>query len=84
VLIVTWFERYLSKGGDHFMSVKRIQAGSLFLVATFLGASTKSGLWDGFPFWVWLIVLLIAFGMGCEAVEMWRSSAPKHEEDKPD
>jgi len=64
------------------MSVKRIQAGSLFLVATFLGASTTNGgLLAGSPFWVWLIVLLIAFGMGCEAVKMWRSSAPKNDED---
>ncbi len=56
------------------MNGKRIMAALLFLVAGFLGASTRTNMWNGYPFWVWLIVLFLAFLIGGVALDMWRSA----------
>jgi len=45
----------------------------LFALGALIGASTKTNLWDGYPFWVWLLVLFFAIAICGAALEMWRS-----------
>ena len=64
------------------MSVKRILAVVVFLVGAFIGASTRTDMWDRFPSWVWILVLIIALAICGAGVELWRSAvtAKKDEE----
>jgi anti-sigma-K factor RskA len=60
-------------GGDNNVTGKRIAAVLLFAIGALIGASTKTNLWDGYPFWVWLLVLFSAIAICGAALEMWRS-----------
>lgn len=59
------------------MTGKRFVAGIIFLVGAFIGASTKTDIWDGFPLWVNLLVLFIAVAICGSAMSMWGSGKPK-------
>jgi hypothetical protein len=60
-------------GGDNHVTGKKIAAVLLFAMGAFIGASTKTTLWDGYPFWVWLLVLFFAIAICGSDLEMWRS-----------
>ncbi len=59
------------------MTGKRIVAGLIFLVGAFIGASTRTDIWDDFPLWVNLLVLFIAVVICGSATSMWAAGKPK-------
>ena len=62
------------------MPGKRVAAVAVFLLGGLVGGSTRTNLWDSYPFWVWLIVLMAAFGLCGTAVNMWRSGVLKKDD----
>jgi divalent metal cation (Fe/Co/Zn/Cd) transporter len=59
------------------MTAKRILSALIFLVGAFIGASTRTDIWDDFPMWVNLLVLLIAVAICGSAMLMWGAGKPK-------
>ncbi len=63
------------------MRGRKLAAAFIFLVGALIGASTRTNIWDGYPFWVWLIVLFVAVAICGVGVNMWRSADEKEESD---
>ena len=59
------------------MTSKRIFAVVIFLIGSAIGASTGGDLWDGSPFWVWLLVLISAIAVCGIAMRMWSAEKPQ-------
>lgn len=58
---------------------KKILAALLFLVGGVLSVSARTNFWDGYPFWVWQVVLFVALVSLVIAVILWCSDKPKDE-----
>lgn len=63
------------------MSTNRVAGVIVFLIGAFLGASTRTEIWDRFPFWVWIVILIIALAICGAGVELWRSGNTKIKDD---
>lgn len=66
------------------MLLKRVAGVIVFLVGAFLGASTQTDIWDRFPLWLWIVILIIALAICGAGVELWRSGNPKTKDDSSD
>lgn len=66
------------------MLLKRCAGVIVFLVGAFLGASTRTDMWDSLPFWMWILILIIALAICGAGVELWRSGNPKTKEHSSD
>jgi len=66
------------------MSVNRIAGVIVFLVGAFLGASTRTNIWDRFPFWVWIVILIVALAICGAGVELWHYGYSKTKKDSSD
>jgi len=66
------------------MSLKRVAGVIVFLIGSFLGASTQTDMWDRSPFWVWVLILIIALVICGAGVKLWRSGNPKTKDDSSD
>lgn len=59
------------------MNGKRIAGATVFVIGGSLGGSTNTNMWDGYSFWVWLLVLFVSITICGVGVELWRSAGKK-------
>ncbi len=64
------------------ITAKRILAALIFLVGAFIGASTRTDIWDDFPMWVNLLVLFIAVAICGSAMSMYGKRTSRKVGDK--
>ena len=64
------------------MTAKRIIAALIFMVGAFIGASTRTDIWDDFPMWVNLLVLFIAVAICGSAMSMYGKKTSRKVGDK--
>ncbi|MEI6277917.1 MAG: hypothetical protein WCQ16_00880 [Verrucomicrobiae bacterium] len=55
------------------MKKNKLIGGSLFLFGAIIGASTRTDIYRAFPFWVYILILLIAVAICGTAMSIWNS-----------